>query len=281
MLSQTATPSRFASRFAQLKAQGKGAFIPFTLLGWPTVAASKAILDCLIDAEPAALELGLPFSDPIADGPVIQQAVGETLSNGFSMEQGFELIAHARQRHATLPIGLLVYYNTLFSQGPQQFFKRLAAVGADALLIADLPPECAHEVAQAAKDSGIELIFIVSPLTKAERLHQLLPLAGAFHYVVSRLGITGVEARYDEDLKALLDTLAQHSTLPKCVGFGISTPTQAQAMLAMGADGVITGSRILQLVREEQEAGRAFEPALTTYLASMVAATATLPSHKG
>ncbi|MFN9690486.1 MAG: tryptophan synthase subunit alpha [Vampirovibrionales bacterium] len=260
--------SRFAKRFAELKAQEKKAFIPFTLLGFPNVEASKGILKTLIDAKPAALELGFPFSDPVADGPVIQAAVTETLANGYKLPHAFESIAYARSLDADIPIGVLVYYNTILSEGAENFFQQLKNAGADACLIADLPPEEAEEVKPSADLAGIELIFIVSPLTSADRFTSFSQYAGAFLYVVSRLGITGTEERYDSRLQELIGTIRQHSDLPLCVGFGISTPEHIQQMKAVGFDGMITGSRIIQVIQAEAKG----DGTLAEYLATMTQA---------
>jgi tryptophan synthase alpha chain len=257
-------PSRYAKAFEPLKARNQKGFIPFTLLGWKDVDTCKTILKQLVECKPVALELGLPFSDPVADGSTIQQAVTETLATGFKIAQGFELIAYARSLDADVPIGLLVYYNTVLAQGLEGFFKQAKQAGADAVLIADLPPEMAYEVKPFADLAGIELVFIVSPLTKPERIQQLATVAGAFFYVVSRLGITGSHATYDANLPATLAMLRKVSRLPLYVGFGISTPEQAKTMMNLGADGVITGSKIIELVEQGGD--------LPAYLASMVQA---------
>lgn len=254
--------NRYQKKFSALQLAGEKGFIPFTLLGWPTMEQSRLIVEQLIAAKPAALELGLPFSDPVADGSTIQQAVSETLATGFKIPQAFELIAYARTLDADIPIGLLVYYNTVLAQGLENFFSQAKQSGVDAVLIADLPPEMAEEVKPIADAMGISLVFIVSPLTKPERLTQLAKVAGAFFYVVSRLGITGSQAVYDENLPTLMTMLREHSTLPLYVGFGISTPEQAQTMINIGADGYITGSKIIEIVREQGD--------LPAYLQAMV-----------
>jgi tryptophan synthase alpha chain len=258
----TDATNRYAEKFSTLQTLGQKGFIPFTLLGWPNFEQSKVIIRQLVEANPAALELGLPFSDPVADGSTIQQAVSETLATGFKIPQAFELIAYARTLNTDMPIGLLVYYNTVLAQGLEGFFTQAKQAGVDAVLIADLPPEMAEEVKPVADAVGIALVFIVSPLTKPERLTQLAKVAGAFFYVVSRLGITGSQAVYDENLPTLMTMLREKSTLPLYVGFGISTPEQAQTMINLGADGYITGSKIIELVREKAD--------LPAYLKAMV-----------
>lgn len=255
--------SRYEKRFAQLKAAGQKAFIPFTLLGWPQRETSLQMVKTMISAGASALELGLAFSDPAADGPIIQAAAGEVIANGFRVDDALALLKEIRALDAELPIGLLVYYNLVLARGVERFFTEIAAVGVDGVLIPDLPPELAQEAHEAARRHGIDLIFIVSPLTDEARLQKILARASGFLYVVSRLGITGVEARYDDTLSALLQRVRQYSSLPACVGFGISTPAHARQMLDLGADGVITGSAVIQC-QQQNPAG------LESYLKSMV-----------
>lgn len=246
----TTTSTRYADCFEDLSRSGRKAFIPFTLLGWPNRETSRRIVQAMIDGGASALELGIAFSDPAADGPVIQQAAQEVLQAGFRVDDAFALIREIRATNPEIPIGLLAYYNLALARGVGRFYADAAAAGADGVLMADLPPESAEEAVQAAHAAGIQPIFIVSPLTQPGRLSQIAAMAGGFLYIVSRLGITGVEARYDDSLKSLLALVKQATPLPACVGFGVSTPEQARAMLSLGADGVITGSRLIALARE-------------------------------
>ncbi|HEY9686927.1 MAG TPA: tryptophan synthase subunit alpha [Coleofasciculaceae cyanobacterium] len=264
------TTHRYAERFAELTKSGQKAFIPFTILGWPNRGTSRRIIQAMIDGGASALELGLAFSDPMADGPVIQQADVETLATGFRVNDALALIREIRLENPKIPIGLLVYYNLVLARGVKKFFRDAADAGVDGVLIADLPPESASEVVPAAKDAGVQLIFIVSPLTSDERLQKIATLAGGFLYVVSRLGVTGVEDRYDSDLKNLLGRIRLQTNLPVCVGFGISTPEHARQMAVLGADGVITGSRMITLAREHLNDG--LEAAIRDFVQAMQAA---------
>jgi tryptophan synthase alpha chain len=261
---------RYAKAFDELRKQDKKAFIPFTLLGWPNAQTSFEMIEAMIEGGATMLELGFAFSDPAADGPIIQQAAVETLASGFSVDDALGLIRKVRDRHADIPIGLLVYYNMVLARSVDAFFKDVAKAGVDGVLIADLPPEMAEEVLPAAHKAGIDLIFIVSPLTSDARLKIIGEQAGGFLYVVSRLGITGTEDRYDTHLQSLLSRITEQCSLPACVGFGISTPEQAAAMAAHGADGVITGSKVIQLMREQP--GKTPAEALTPFIRSMVKA---------
>jgi tryptophan synthase alpha chain len=260
-------PDRYETTFAQLKSSSEHAFIPFTLLGWPNADQSFEIIRTLIDAGAAALELGFAFSDPVADGPIIQAAAFETIEANFRLSDAFVLLTKIREYNSEIPIGLLLYFNTVLSQGIDTFFQRAAIAGVDSVLIADLPAECADEITGAAEKHGIAPVFIISPLTTKERLQQIANVAGGYLYVVSRLGITGVHESFDSDLGRLLKDAKQVCGLPLCVGFGVSTPQQARLMIEQGADGVITGSRIIQLIRESGNLSR-----LSAYVKEMTGA---------
>jgi len=254
-----------SDRFAKLKT-GK-AFIPFTMLGWPNRQDCLKTIKTMIESGATALELGMAFSDPIADGPLIQQAAIETIASGFSVQDAFDLIAEIRTFNSSIPIGLLVYYNMVLKFGPENFYLQAKAAGVDGILIVDLPAEESNEVTQLAKVHALAQIFIVSPLTSQKRLEAILKQAGGFLYVVSRLGVTGVHEDFDTKLKELISSVKKSTDLPLLIGFGISTPEHARQMLSLGADGVITGSRVIYLVRNGSEG------ALKEFLSSMVKAS--------
>lgn len=259
--------NRYEKRFAQLRQKGERAYIPFTILGFPDRKLCLETVKCMIDAGASALELGIAFSDPVADGPIIQKAACRTIESGFSVDDGLSLVREIRKIDSEIPIGLLVYYNMVLAPGIDAFYAKAADAGVDGVLIADLPPECADEIASASEKYGIAPIFIVSPLTNSHRLDLILKFAKGFLYAVSRLGITGVEERYDTKLADLISQVGRKTDLPVCVGFGISTPEQAKSMLNLGAHGVITGSKIVELVNHEN---RDFRESLVAYLTSMV-----------
>jgi len=262
--------NRYSALFQRLQTEKRHAFIPFTLLGYPNQQASFDAIKTLIDAGASALELGLAFSDPMADGAIIQKAATETLANGYTVNDALELLTQIRAYAPEIPIGLLVYYNMVLARSVQGFFEDMAKAGVDGVLIADLPPENMHEVAPFAKQSGVELIHIVSPLTSNERLKTIAKNAGGFLYIVSRLGITGVEERFDQQLTALLKRVKAQTKLPLCVGFGISKPEHASQMIQAGADGVITGSRVIQIIQETS--GNTRNSTLTQFVLSMLGA---------
>lgn len=267
--------SRYSQCFDLLKASNRKAVIPFTLLGWPNRETSQRIIQGMIAGGASALELGLAFSDPMSDGKIIQDAASETLASGFRVEDAFQLLREIRLQHDRIPIGLLVYYNLVLARGIERFFRELSIVGVDGILIPDLPPEAAEEVAPAARNYGIDLIFIVSPLTTDERLSRIRVYADGFLYAVSRLGITGTEERYDPGLANLIHRAQEKTSLPVCVGFGISTPEQVKRMINQGADGVVIGSRIIQRVRETTTGS--IETAVASFVESLLHAANSNP----
>ena len=206
----------------------------------------------MVRAGASALELGFPFSDPVADGPVIQRAAHEVLQTGFSIDNAFTVIERAREFGPSTPIGVLVYYNIVLAQGVEKFFSRCRFSGVDGVLIADLPVESIREVSDAAEKSNVRLILLVSPVTSPSRIEAICKNAGGFIYPISRLGVTGTGERdgtKDEPLSKLIAALKAQTKVPVCAGFGISNPKQAREMLALGVDGVITGSRVIELIR--------------------------------
>jgi tryptophan synthase alpha chain len=239
--------NRYSRAFDAAKNQQRKALIPYCMLGYPDRCRCEESLDLMVSSGATALELGIAFSDPVADGPTIQQAAQQVIRSRFGLSDAFELIARVRSVHKEIPIGLLVYYNTVMSLRPPEFYRKAKAAGVDGILIADLPPESAAEVMESAWAYDIQQIFIVSPLTSEERLPVILQYAGGFVYAVSRLGVTGMEEEHDHQLSRIIKSAKSKSHLPVCVGFGISSPQQASKIFGLGADGVITGSKVIDL----------------------------------
>lgn len=243
------TINRYGTMFAQLRAENRHALIPFTILGWPNPEVCLKSIDAFVAGGATGLELGLAFSDPMADGPLIQAAAKDTLEAGFTVNHAMDLLKTVRQKHPELPIGLLVYYNLVLARRIDRFFEQIGEAGADAVLIADLPPERFEEVLPAANENGVHLIAMISPLTDAARLRQIQQNAGGFLYTVSRLGITGVEERHDQSLTGLMESAKANASLPLCVGFGISKREHVEKMVNLGADGVIIGSSVMAQIQ--------------------------------
>lgn len=266
--------NRYELLFVELKKHNRKAFIPYTMLGYPNESLSLQSIETMIESGAAALEFGLAFSDPLADGPVIQQASAETIASGFRTADAFQLIAKIRKRNTIIPITLMCYYNSAMALGLPSFCQRAREAGVDGLLIVDLPPEQSSEIQKHCRNCNLQQIFIISPLTTNERMQSIAQQAGGFLYAVSRLGTTGVEERYDEHLSDLIKLAAQLTKLPVAVGFGVSTPEQAQKMYYLGADAVITGSRIIELI-SRISAGKLNQQDLSSYIKSMVCADKT------
>lgn len=263
---------RYRAKFRALKESKKGAFMPFTVLGWPDEETSFNIIKTMIDSDASALELGIAFSDPVADGPIIQAAAHKVIESGFTVNQALDLVARVRKYNDDIPIGLLVYYNHIMAMGVEKFYARAEECGVDGVLVADLPSESADEIVSIATGNNISTIFIVSPLTREERLDKIVKHARGFIYLVSRLGVTGTDERdasRDSRLAALIASIKKATELPILAGFGVSTPAHAERMMASGADGVITGSRIVDLVAKAEPSKMQAE--LSAYLKQMVA----------
>lgn len=234
--------SRYADMFERLS--GEGAFGAFLMLGDPSLQASARLLDDLVEGGADMIEVGIPFSDPVADGPVIQAAAQRALSAGVRVSDCLELIAGFRERHPTVPVGILTYANIVVARAG--FMRDAAEAGADSLLIADVPALEAKRFANAMKQAGIEPVLIAAANTPEAMLKRIAGVSGAYTYCVSRAGITGTHAAGDFD-SGLIDRVKAAGAPPPVFGFGISTPKHVRAALDAGARGVICGSAIVDL----------------------------------
>lgn len=237
--------ARYAERFAKLAAGKRGAFIPFTVLGFPDEARCAEQLELL--AEHAdALELGIPFSDPVADGPTIQRAATAALGAGATPAGCLALVAQVRRRHPALPVGLLVYANLVVHRGLEGFYADAADAGADSVLVADVPSEEGEPFAAAARAAGVAPVFIASPNAGAGALDRIAALGEGYTYVLTRAGVTGAERAAGTPAAALLEALAGRGAAPPVLGFGISRPSQVRSGIEAGAAGVISGSAVVE-----------------------------------
>lgn len=242
-------------------AAGQGVYMPYVLVGYPDYDASLAAAKALIDGGADGLELGLPFRDPVADGPVIEAAANIALDKGFKAAQIIDFIKALRAYAPDLPLTLMSYYNIVLAKDAEAFIADLAHAGLDGLLIPDLPPEHAEDIYPLTQKNGMEMIFIVAPTSDEQRFAIINEYAGGFIYVVTKMGITGMQDNYDANISALFSRIKTHFTLPAIAGFGISTPDNARDMMNNGANGVIIGSKIIQLCEESYQ-GSALSPAL-------------------
>jgi tryptophan synthase alpha chain len=237
---------RYAAMFRACHARGEGALGAFLMLGDPTPDACAAALDALVAGGADMVELGIPFSDPVADGPVIQAASVRALSAGVRTGGCLELIAGFRARHPEVPVGVLTYANIVAARGIEAFCRELAEAGADSLLVADAPSLEAKPYARAAKAAGIDLVMIAAPNTPPHTLVKIAELSSGYTYCVARAGVTGHKVAADLHHRELFAGLAQAGAPPPVLGFGIGTPEAVAAAVREGAAGVISGSAIVQ-----------------------------------
>jgi len=247
--------SRIAARFAELKAQGRAAFVPFITAGDPDFETSLAILEALPGAGADVIELGMPFTDPMADGPAVQASSLRALKAGATMARTFELIRAFRKRDAKTPIVLMGYYNPIHIRGADLFVREAKEAGADGFIVVDLPPEEDAVLLKPAQSAGMDIIRLVTPTTHETRLARVLQGASGYLYYVSITGVTGTKSFAEDDVKAALSRIRKATDLPVAVGFGIRTPAQA-AQIAQIADAAVVGSAIVNIVAENQQAGR-------------------------
>ena len=247
--------SRIAARFAELKAQQRAGFVPFVTAGDPDFDTSLAILKALPGAGADVIELGMPFSDPMADGPAVQASSLRALRAGGTMNRTLELVREFRKTDGKTPIVLMGYYNPIHIRGAETFARDAADAGVDGLLVVDLPPEEDAVLLMPAKAPGLDVIRLVTPTTHDARLVTVLNGASGYLYYVSITGVTGTKSFAEDDVKAALTRIRKASSLPVAVGFGIKTPAQA-AQIARIGDAAVVGSAIVNVVAERQKDGR-------------------------
>ncbi|CAN5600580.1 tryptophan synthase subunit alpha [soil metagenome] len=239
---------RIKKRFQELAAKKQSGFVAYITVGDPTFEASLAVAHALDQAGVDILELGLPFSDPLADGPTIQSAAGRALESGMTVARALELLHKFREK-SELPIVLFTYLNPIYAYGFEKFLKDASAAGADGLLILDLPPEEAEQNAELVSSGHLDPIRLIAPTTPPARMARIAATGQGFIYYVSREGVTGEQTSLSDSIGAQVEELRQHTSLPIAVGFGISTPEQS-ASVAAQADAVVVGSAIVRRIAE-------------------------------
>jgi len=264
---------RLATVFADLRATGRKALLPYITGGYPDAAATVAILRRLRPEDCAAVEIGIPFSDPIADGPVIQTSFSRALQRGFRVDALLDAVAAARSQIG-VPLIAMVSYSIVYRREPQEFVRRASAAGFDALIVPDLALEEAEELARAAQAAGCPLVLMVAPTTDPRRRERIVALSEPFIYYQSLAGVTGERSTLPPDLGAHVQQIRTLTDKPICAGFGISTPAHVRAVCAI-ADGAIVGSAIVRRMNEaveRQESAAALARTVVAFIRELAAA---------
>ena len=239
--------SRIASVFARAK---HAVLIPYLTVGYPTMETTLKAVPLFAKNGCDIIELGIPFSDPLADGATIQQASYEALRKGVSTRVCFEVAQELREQVET-PLVFMTYYNPVLKFGLEQFCLKCANVGIDGLIIPDLPPDEGEELERSTKRHGLDLVYLLSPASTEERVRLVTSETSGFIYLVSLTGVTGARDTLPDELESFVARVRKSTRKPLCVGFGISTPEQARRVAGV-ADGVIVGSRIMQLLEKDE-----------------------------
>ncbi|MDH4465394.1 tryptophan synthase subunit alpha [Acidovorax sp.] len=249
--------SRIEATFSTLKAQGRKALIPYVTAGFPFADITPALMHGMVEAGADVIELGVPFSDPMADGPVIQKAGEKALSLGIGMSQVLDHVREFRKRNSTTPVVLMGYANPVerYDQkhGAHAFVRDAAAAGVDGVLVVDYPPEECEAFAASLRAHGMDLIFLLAPTSTDARMAQVARVASGYVYYVSLKGVTGSGALDTAAVEQMLPRIRQHVHIPVGVGFGIRDAATAQA-IGKVADAVVIGSRIIQLIEDQEHA---------------------------
>jgi tryptophan synthase alpha chain len=247
---------RIAAAFAAVHAQGRAALMPYVTLGYPRRELSLDVVEAVATCGADLIELGVPFSDPLADGPTIQRSTQVALEEGMTLAGCLEMVAGLRGRGISTPFMLMGYVNPILAYGVRRFTADAAQAGADGVIVPDLPPEEAGELEQACRENGLVLVYLVPPTASLERIGLISARSNGFLYLVSLTGVTGARHELPADLARFIQRVRQVTRLPLAVGFGISTPEQARAVGSV-ADGVIVGSALIDVIGKAADPVRA------------------------
>ena len=254
--------SRLQSRFAELKQQNRAALVTFVTAGDPDYASSLEILKGLPAAGADVIELGMPFTDPMADGPAIQLANIRALAAKQNLPKTLQMVREFRATDSRTPLVLMGYYNPIFAYGVERFIADAKEAGVDGLIIVDLPPEHNDELCEPAQAAGLDFIRLTTPTTDDQRLPTVLNGSSGFVYYVSVAGVTGAGAATMDHVEQAVARLRRHTDLPLCIGFGIRTPEHA-ADVARRADGVVVGSALVDQVAKAESPAQAIDGVLS------------------
>jgi tryptophan synthase alpha chain len=261
--------SRLSQAFQRAKVENRAAFVAYLCAGDPDFETSLAACRALIDSGIDILELGVPFSDPLADGLTNQLAAQRALESGMTGEDVFKLVRRIRE-FSQIPVVFYTYYNLVFARGVDEYIAAAKAAGVDALLTLDMPPEEADEIAAACRKHALDTVFIVAPTTPDARIPRITAAATGFIYYVSREGVTGVRDQIATNIPEAVNRIRQHTKLPVAVGFGISKRSQV-AEIARVADGVVVGSALVNCIRDNLGSAAKITERLTAVAGDLVA----------
>jgi tryptophan synthase alpha chain len=265
---------RYQNMFERLDSVNEGAFVPFVMIGDPDAETSLAIIEALVKGGADALELGIPYSDPIADGPTIQKASIRAMKSGVRPDHCFDIIAKVRAQFPDIPIGLLLYSNLVLAKGIDNFYQRAADSGVDSILIADVPLREADRFITVAQAHNIQQILIAPPNASEETFSAIGEKSAGYTYLLGRAGVTGAETAAEIPTEALIAKLRQYEVAPPLLGFGISNPEQVASAIKGGAAGAISGSATVNIIEKYLDDKPAMLKALQNFVETMKAATA-------
>jgi tryptophan synthase alpha chain len=263
------TMSRYEQLFERLDAVKRGALVPFVMLGDPDLAGCWDIVAALVEAGADALELGIPFSDPVADGPVIQAAAARALASGVTPEDCFRLLKQIRDRYPELPIGVLTYGNLVAQGDSERFYAGLANAGVDSILLADIPGVELRPFIDLAQRFGLAPILVVPPNATASCIERVAQWGKGYTYVLGRAGVTGTHSAMQRPANDLIRSLKQAGAPPALLGFGISTPAHVRSAIESGARGAIVGSAVVAIIATFLQDAVARAAALREFMASL------------
>ncbi len=260
--------TRIDTRMAELKSEGRAALVTYFMGGDPDYERSLAVMKALPKAGADIVELGMPFSDPMADGPAIQAAGLRALKSGQTLAKTLSMACDFREEDNETPIVMMGYYNPIYIYGVERFLKDATEAGVDGLIVVDLPPEMDEELCIPAIGAGLNFIRLATPTTDDKRLPKVLENTSGFVYYVSMTGITGAALPDTDKVGAAVERIKRHTELPVCVGFGVKTADQAEA-IAKSADGVVVGTAIVNEIAKANEQGDDAAAAVSTLIKSL------------
>ena len=270
MLQTTPEPleGRIERRFADLQAEGRTGLIAYLTVGFPSVEATLELVPAVVDAGADMIELGVPFSDPLADGATVQRASQAALAQKVTLETCLQVCARLRQRLPLVPLLLMGYYNPILALGVERFAQKARETGADGVIVPDLPPEEAGPLLAACWSNGQRVVFLLAPTSTDERIEQVARVASGFIYCVSLTGVTGARTELSADLSSFLSRVRRHTSLPLAVGFGVSTAEHVRT-IGRHAEAAVVGSALLNAIEQAGpgQAAQAAKAAITAMAA--------------